>query len=283
MILRKTKFKVTFWYVITVALTLLIFSGIFYFLTLSISERAIDRHQRRIDMAFELNSDPGPGKGPGAQRSNAQLALDQAKQEGLKQLQKSLFIEIVALDIVIILITAFFGYYIAGKSLSPVEVMIEKQKDFVSNAAHELKTPLTAMKAELEVAMRDKRLTRAEISEVFSSTIEEINRLAALIGAFLNQSKYEKLNAATYKLTSLNSIVENVVAKNFILANSKRISVEMDLQDIDVKCDRASIYELVSVLLDNAIKYAFEDTKITITLSKVQKNAVLKYIILAII
>ncbi|HXK53034.1 MAG TPA: histidine kinase dimerization/phospho-acceptor domain-containing protein, partial [bacterium] len=257
MILRKTKFKVTFWYVITVALTLLIFSGIFYFLTLSISERAIDRHQRRIDMAFELNSDPGPGKGPGAQRSNAQLALDQAKQEGLKQLQKSLFIEIVALDIVIILITAFFGYYIAGKSLSPVEVMIEKQKDFVSNAAHELKTPLTAMKAELEVAMRDKRLTRAEISEVFSSTIEEINRLAALIGAFLNQSKYEKLNAATYKLTSLNSIVENVVAKNFILANSKRISVEMDLQDIDVKCDRASIYELVSVLLDNAIKYAF--------------------------
>jgi len=51
------------------------------------------------------------------------------------------------------------GYFLAGKTLKPIENMLEKQKRFVSDAAHELRTPSTAAKTELEVALRDKKLS----------------------------------------------------------------------------------------------------------------------------
>src|SRR3989344_8984947 len=58
----------------------------------------------------------------------------------------------------ILILAGTAGYFLAGKTLAPIEVMVEEQKRFVADASHELRTPLTSMKTETEVALRDKKL-----------------------------------------------------------------------------------------------------------------------------
>src|SRR3990170_5913676 len=67
-------------------------------------------------------------------------------------------IQLAIINGAIFVLAGTAGYFLAGKTLQPIEVMVDEQKRFVADASHELRTPLTSMKTEVEVALRDKKL-----------------------------------------------------------------------------------------------------------------------------
>ncbi len=66
------------------------------------------------------------------------------------------------------------SYILAYQALKPIEDVMEAQDRFTSDASHEILTPLTVMKSEIEVALRDKKLSLKEARETLKSNLEEI-------------------------------------------------------------------------------------------------------------
>src|SRR3989304_10016380 len=83
------------------------------------------------------------------------------------------------------------GYFLAGKTLQPIETMVDGQKRFVADASHELRTPLTSMKAEVEVALKDRRLKTKDLKVILRSNLDEVDKMKYFTDYLLTLSKYE--------------------------------------------------------------------------------------------
>lgn len=74
----------------------------------------------------------------------------------------------------IFLLSSAAGYYLAGQTLTPIERAMNKQKRFIADAGHELKTPLTALQTSIEVALRDKKLNLKDAKKVLKEGLDDV-------------------------------------------------------------------------------------------------------------
>ena len=169
----------------------------------------------------------------------------------------------------------FFGggllsYALARRTLRHIEQSHEAQSRFTSDASHELRTPLAVMKTELEVALRDSSLTKNEMKELLESNLEEVNKLTNLSKTLLQLSKLDYENIEIQPV-NLGDTISEVIQRYD--KNVRRIKFTQPKSPLIVRGNLSSIEELVTILVDNALKYSPEKSKVKITLSKQGKNA----------
>jgi two-component system sensor histidine kinase CiaH len=206
------------------------------------------------------------------------VVFDTHKTEAILDIRQRVLANLIVVNIVVLLASATLGYYLAGKTLQPIEEMVTKQKRFISDAAHELKTPLTAIKTDLEVTLRDKNLTLEDAKETLNRMLEETDELSAMTASLLSVSKYDMVNVnhkniATFKL---NDLVYKVVKKFAASAKEKNIEIIQTLSEVEIKADEKEIEQVLNNIIDNAIKYSNSDSKIYINLSGVKGKAELR-------
>jgi heavy metal sensor kinase len=154
--------------------------------------------------------------------------------------------------------------------ISRLDQSFRQIKQFSSDASHELKTPLTILKGEVEVMLRKER-TQQEYQQTLKSNLEEINRMSQIVEDLLLLSKADtgqiKLNKGDINLTE---ILTEVVAQMDMLARCKRLhlSASNNHQDVHIFGDALRIRELFINLIENGIKYTEEGGSIRITLQK---------------
>ena len=161
----------------------------------------------------------------------------------------------------IVLIAGGLGsFFLAKRTLRPIEEAHEAQSRFTSDASHELRTPLSAMKTELEVNLRDSKLEIGEARELLESNLEEVNKLIQLSEMLLHLSRldHDKLEVTTIDLVP---IVEEML-KRYPEA-TKRFEVSMR-KKATTRANEAGVSELVTILVENAIKYSPPKSKIYI-------------------
>jgi two-component system OmpR family sensor kinase len=157
-----------------------------------------------------------------------------------------------------------------NEMISRLDQSFRQTKQFSSDASHELKTPLTILKGEMEVTLRKER-TSHEYQQTLKSNLEEINRMSQIIDDLLLLSKADtgeiRLNKENINLTD---ILNEVVAQMNILAQSKNLHIETSNhhEDIRIFGDALRIRELFLNLIENGIKYTEEGGSIHITLKK---------------
>jgi heavy metal sensor kinase len=143
-------------------------------------------------------------------------------------------------------------------------------KQFSTDASHELKTPLTILKGEVEVALRKERMPK-EYEQILKSNLEEINRMSQIVEDLLLLSKADsgelRLNKEDMNLTE---ILNDVVAQVNFLALSKHLRIETlnHHEEIHMLGDPLRIRELFLNLIENGIKYTEEGGSIQIRLIK---------------
>lgn len=211
--------------------------------------------------------------------------FDQIQQNQLSQSSNHLQQNLVLLNMLILLISSFASYFFAQKTLEPIEESMESQNRFTADASHELRTPLTAMKTEIEVALRDGKLSQDEMKKLLSSNLEEVGKLESLTSALLKLARYQNQTEKNFSEVCLKSVITEAYEKIEANAAKKNITFETNLDDCSsvilpknrdtkdgqvtssvVNGDEASLIELFTILLDNAVKYSPAKSKIQVFL-----------------
>ena len=187
-------------------------------------------------------------------------------ENAIKRLKITLVSTIIigALGIVIVYIIA---KKIARIIVKPVEEAFEKQKQFISDASHELKTPLAVIEANADV-LQDKVGENKWITYIQNET-QSMNKL---VNDLLTLSKMENIKNVNMQKFDLSKAVEMEIAVFESMIYEKEIKLETNIEEgIYFNGEKEDIKHVISIILDNAIKHKKSEGKIIINTQK-EKN-----------
>jgi signal transduction histidine kinase len=159
-------------------------------------------------------------------------------------------------DAVTVAAAGALSYLLAGRTLRPIRVAMDTQKRFFADAAHDLRTPLAAMRTEAEVALDRRDLSREEAVRVISSHLEEIGRLSAMVDQMLALVRGAGGASAPRQRVPLVGLASGVVAK--LAAIAERRGVRLAFAgggDGAVRGDPAALERALVNVIENAIVY----------------------------
>lgn len=182
--------------------------------------------------------------------------------ERLSDSHRRLVVRLVGLNVAVLVAGAAASYWLARRTMRPIEESVEAQHRFTADASHELRTPLAAMKAEIEVGLRDKKLSKDEAVALLHSNLEEIDRLGGLADGLLALTQTD--DASVLVPISLEDVASKVAKRLQPLADSKKIEITRQLEPVIVSAEEAAVDKIIGILLDNAIKYSLTGTAITL-------------------
>lgn len=174
-------------------------------------------------------------------------------------------VALAALLVVLVLVSVF-----SKRAIRPVAESMEKQKQFITNAGHEIKTPLAIISANTEVLE-----LCCGSNEWLESIRNQTRRLDSLVKNLLTLSRLEDgkmaLPTATFSLSD--AVFETAAAFQPLAASqNKRLALRIE-PGIVKNGNEESLRELVSILTDNAVKYADEQGKVCVSLQREGKTA----------
>lgn len=162
-------------------------------------------------------------------------------------------------------LTALVICLVAGKFVKPVAESHERQKRFITDAGHEIKTPLTIISANVDLLQMD-----YGENECFSDIRQQTERLTGLTNDLVYLSRMEEA-ASTIPMVDfpVSEVVSDAAAPFRTLAQSQGKELEYTVQPLLSLCgnDKA-VSRLVSILLDNAVKYSPKESTIRLNLEK---------------
>lgn len=162
--------------------------------------------------------------------------------------------------------------FVSGKIVKPIAESYEKQKRFISDAGHEIKTPLTIINANLDLLEAE-----GERNEELDDIRTQTNRLTQMTYDLVSLSKIEEFDKSKKKSDFPLSETVLETAKSFAtIAETKHIDFTYDVsENITMNGIYEDIKKLVSILLENAMKYANENGKATLSLFVRKKQCIL--------
>ena len=154
----------------------------------------------------------------------------------------------------------------------------ELRRDLMANVGHDLRTPLTMIKAYAEMTRDLESQTPEKRAENMNIIIEETDRLNVLVSDILDLSK---LQSSTYELKieefDLNELIRNIIKRFYILIDSDGYEfIYNNDKEIMVKADKKRIEQVIYNLLNNAVNYTGEDKKIYINVIDEKKKVLVE-------
>lgn len=264
---KSARLKLTGWYLLIIMLISLSFSMVIYVgLT-----RELERGFRWAEIRFrakELDI-PLPRRWP-LQPENLDPRLRESRPrfflvEDLEEAKKRLVLNLLMVNGVILSISALAGYFLAGKTLQPIEKTMEEQKRFVADASHELRTPLTALKTSMEVALKDKKMSLSEAKNVIRSGLADIDSLKSLSDNLLSLAHYQSNGQnLIFREVDVAGVVKNACQKISPLAKEKSIDLKVEVENQIIQANKESLEEMMLIFLDNAVKYTPSKGKVAV-------------------
>lgn len=181
--------------------------------------------------------------------------------------KRTVLINLTILNLITLTLGAGASYFFARHTLEPIEEAMEAQSRFVSDASHELRTPLAVMRTENEIALRGSKPTVTALKDTLSSNLEEIGRLQLLTDRLLALSSEQELPLAPF---SIGEAVHEAVLRHELAAKQKDITLAVEAADVSARGNSETVCDIVSILIDNAIKYS--PAKTTVSVSAGEQN-----------
>jgi len=182
-------------------------------------------------------------------------------------LYASIVISLVGILAVFLLLVLF-----SGRIVRPIAESYEKQKRFITDAGHELKTPITIIQADADVLESE---LEQEDNEWISDIRRQTRRLTELTADLIYLSKMEEENLPLAKqVFSLSDLVSETAQSFQAIARSQEKTFTLSVMpDLQMTGDEKAIGKLVSILLDNAMKYSPAGGWVSVGLDRAGRNA----------
>ncbi|MFC1711858.1 sensor histidine kinase [Patescibacteria group bacterium] len=267
---EEARVKLTGWYLLIIMFISLVFSIIIFNLTSWELERGFKQAAMR-QQANELNI-PMPKQMPKHMRDLNPILI-----EDLGLAKHRLVVNLLFINGGILVFSAIAGYFLAGKTLSPIEKAMDEQKRFIADASHELRTPLTALKTSIEVGLRDKKISLSQAKELIKSNLEDVDSLQALSNNLLSMANMQS-NGQSFVMRKINieKVIKKAIKKISPLIKEKEINLQTDVKKQTIIADKGSMEKMLLILIDNALKYTNKKGKIFVTAKQSKKNLIIQ-------
>lgn len=177
---------------------------------------------------------------------------------------------------VMLIILFFTSRFFANRSIQPVKEAFDKQKQFIADASHELKTPLAIISTNADVLLSNKEDTIQEQSKWLHYIKSETERMASLTSDLLYLTEMDDSKTSMiFAKFNMSDAVENIILTMEAVIFEKQLTLEYDIEpNLSVYGSSEQIKQVVMILLDNAVKYTNPKGTVTLSLRK-QHNDVL--------
>jgi signal transduction histidine kinase len=158
-----------------------------------------------------------------------------------------------------------------------IQKNIETLRQFVSDAAHEIRTPLTSLRADLNLALTENTTKKSQ--PIVKRSLEQVERLDQLSRDLLDLSKLESRNAGTEMGTiNLADLLAELSEIHASAAEQAGIAFQLQLppNQLIVNGDKSQLYRAVGNLLDNAVKFTPSAGRVTLTLRRMDGSALIE-------
>jgi signal transduction histidine kinase len=230
-----------------------------------------------ISTAARLRNGPGGGLTAinlPAERFNEndfRAYIEKQRQADADQTLRELAITLVVIGAVTLAVGYFISQYLAGRAIGPVEEAYERQRQFVADASHELKTPLAVIDANLEAELVGKKKPSKWLQAIQNET-GQMNRLIANLLLLARADTAAISSLATFDLSAE---AEQLLATTRQLVESRSLTVSRQLtRPLPVHNNKDAVRQIITIFLDNAIKYTPVGGTILLETARSEKSAI---------
>jgi signal transduction histidine kinase len=172
------------------------------------------------------------------------------------------------------------SWWLAGLAMQPVYQSYQQIQQFTADAAHELRTPLAAIQATVEMTLDTNDLTLDEARSTLQTIERQNNRLSQLIQDLLLLSRMDlQVLSLKFRSCCLNDLVVDLIEELAALALAANVSLQADIQvnqPLYVLGDEEQLYRLITNLIINAIQYTPQGGNVTVTLNHEDQHALIQ-------
>jgi signal transduction histidine kinase len=156
------------------------------------------------------------------------------------------------------LLVAFFaGLWLAGRTLRPIRESLLQQKQFISDASHELRTPVTVIRTAAEAILRQKNPTDARVRELAQDIVAESIQLGGLVSDLGVLGEADARAEVRHEPVDVESLLDIVTSSGQIQAEARGVTLESTIAAAGViDGDPVRLRQLFGILIDNATKFA---------------------------
>lgn len=244
--------RLTLSYLAVIMTLSLIFTGIIYLLsTASLNRPLLPSEEENLSVSVEA-----PEFGEHSFENTFRKRLERRD----NTTRMTIIYSLVGFNLGIFVIGIFVSRSLAKLTLAPIERAMMKQTQFIFDASHELKTPLTAMLVRNEVALRKKSLPEEKAREVIEKNIEEILKMKELTASMLDVARE---NGEPEKSTEISvpEFLAGLQEKLTPVANDRGVKIETKMnfeKNLRVSAAKNTLEQILTIFADNAMKYSGE-------------------------
>lgn len=193
---------------------------------------------------------------------------------------KSLLISCIAIFFAAVILFLLLSLYLSRQALKPVETAWQQQNQFIADASHELKTPLTVILANLQILSSHKDSTILEQKKWLDNTREEAARMKQLVDELLFLARSDAGKIQTVQGTMAPFDFSDRILNSVLLFESVAFENKIDLSNeiqpgIILEGNEQQLKQMANILLDNACKYAGKSGFVSVVLKSGAHHAVL--------
>ncbi|MGN0613235.1 MAG: sensor histidine kinase, partial [Porcipelethomonas sp.] len=170
----------------------------------------------------------------------------------------------------------FISLVLSNWTIKPVEKAWTQQKEFIANASHELKTPLTVISTNTDVVLSNPEDSVENQSKWLNYIKNETIRMSKLVNNLLCIAKYDanKVEVINSRI-DLSNLVSSICLQYepLVFENKKTLITEID-DNIEIMGDEDKIKQVVNILMDNALKYSLNNGTIKVLLKRTKQSSV---------
>ena len=244
--------RLTLSYLAVIMTLSLIFTGIIYLLsTASLNRPLLPSEEENSSVSVEA-----PEFGEHSFENTFRKRLERRD----NTTRMTIIYSLVGFNLGIFVIGIFVSRSLAKLTLAPIERAMMKQTQFIFDASHELKTPLTAMLVRNEVALRKKSLPEEKAREVIEKNIEEILKMKELTASMLAVARE---NGEPEKLTEISvpEFLADLQEKLAPVAKERGVKIEAEMnlgKNLQASVAKNTLEQILTIFADNAMKYSGE-------------------------
>ncbi len=222
----------------------------------------LDDGRRARLLTYRLTRSDGPAA--------LQLVRELSDQD---QVLNQLFVGLITLGTFSMALVGATSWWLAGRALRPAQEAWERQQRFIASASHELRAPLTLIRASAEVALRDLPPDESDQRALLHDVLAESDHMRRLVDDLLTLTRLDSgqltLTKETIDLTALLASIQRQAAR---LGEQRGVAVE--LADVGglVQADTERFQQVVLIALDNALRYTPAGGRITLAATPMERT-----------